>query len=384
MKKKVVVFTGSRADYGLLKPLIKLISSSTKLKLQLFAAGQHYSKSYGATYKEILKDNIKIDFFSKLIPKNNSKNKILNFVGKLIKEFSDSLNKKKPDLAIVLGDRYEVYSFCLSCYFLNIPIVHIHGGEVTNGAFDEALRHSMSKMSNFHFTCHNKYSQRIVNFGENPKNIFNFGSLGSENALKKKIINKKKLFSEYSIPLDKLIFLVTYHPETKKKGNLKKEINIFLSAISEFKNIYFIFTFSNSDTDGSYYNKQILNFKKGKKNVAVIPSFGKKYLSILKHCDCIIGNSSSGIIEAPVLKTPTINIGQRQDGREFSRSIFNCKNEKSKIVKKINFLIKNKNKIFYDKLFYKKKTANKIFNQLLLITQKLNENSYKKKFYEKR
>ena len=141
MKKKVVVFTGSRADYNLLKPIIKLISNSSKLKLQLFVAGQHYSKSYGTTYKEILNDNIKISFMSKLNPENNNKNKILDFMSKLIKEFSNSLNKNKPDLAIILGDRYEVYSFCICCYFLNIPLVHIHGGEVTNGAFDEALRH---------------------------------------------------------------------------------------------------------------------------------------------------------------------------------------------------------------------------------------------------
>ncbi len=383
MKKKVVVFTGSRADYNLLKPIIKLISNSSKLKLQLFVAGQHYSKSYGTTYKEILNDNIKISFMSKLNPENNNKNKILDFMSKLIKEFSNSLNKNKPDLAIILGDRYEVYSFCICCYFLNIPLVHIHGGEVTNGAFDEALRHSMSKMSNFHFTCHSKYSKRIINLGENPKNIFNFGSLGAENALKNKIISKEKLFSEYSIPLDKQCFLVTYHPETKKSGSLKKEINIFLSAIKEFENIYFIFTFSNSDTEGNYYNKKILDFKKGKKNIFIVQSFGSKYLSMLKHCDCIIGNSSSGIIEAPTIKTPTINIGQRQDGREFSRSIFNCKNKKSEIIKKINYLSKNK-KIIYDKIFYKKKTAYNIFNQILLITKNLNENSYKKKFYEKK
>ena len=150
-------------------------------------------------------------------------------------------------------------------------------------------------------------------------------------------MEKINLFSEFSIPLDKKCFLVTYHPETKKEGNLKREITIFLSAIKNFKNIYFIFTYSNSDTEGNYYNNQIKNFKKGKDNVFIISSLGNKYLSLLKHSDCIIGNSSSGIIEAPVLETPTINIGHRQSGREFSRSIFNCENKKSEIVKKINY-----------------------------------------------
>ena len=386
MIKKILVFTGSRADYNLLKPIIKLVSCSPKLKLQLFVAGQHFSKSYGHTYKNILNDKFKISFKSKLMPENKSKRVLLKFLGKLINEYSYSLSKNKPHLAIILGDRYEVYSFCLCCYFLNIPIAHIHGGEVTNGAFDEALRHSITKMSNFHFTCHHKYSERVINFGENPKNIFNYGALGAENAFKnkKKKVEKINLFSEFSIPLDKKCFLVTYHPETKKEGNLKREITIFLSAIKNFKNIYFIFTYSNSDTEGNYYNNQIKNFKKGKDNVFIISSLGNKYLSLLKHSDCIIGNSSSGIIEAPVLETPTINIGHRQSGREFSRSIFNCENKKSEIVKKINFIIKNNKKINYDKIFYQSETSKKIFNKILSISKNLSENSYKKKFYEKK
>ena len=385
MKKKILVFTGSRADYGLLKPLINQISAAKKLQLKLVVSGQHYSKAHGSTYKEIISDNFKISYLSKLLSQGKKENKILHYIGKAIDEFSTYLVKKKPDLVVLLGDRYEVFSFCICCYFLNIPIVHIHGGEVTNGAFDEGLRHSISKMSNFHFTCHKKYTQRVVNLGENPKFIFNFGSLGVENALKVKIIDKMSLYARYSIPKSKKCFLVTYHPETKKEGGLKKEIDIFLSAINEFKDDYFIFTYSNSDPSGKYYIKKILNFKKNKKNIKVVPSMGSKiYLSFLKHCDLIIGNSSSGIIEAPILRTPTINVGKRQDGREYSRSIYNCENEKLKIINLINKISKKKVKTNYDKIFYKKDTAKKMFKQLLIIIKNLNQYTYKKNFYEKK
>ena len=385
MKKKILVFTGSRADYGLLKPLIKLISKSSKASLVLVAAGQHFSKTYGSTYREILEDKFKINYLSKINLGETKDLKILDYISQSLIDFSKYLKKNRPDMVILLGDRYEVYSFCISCFFLNIPITHIHGGEITTGAFDDSLRHSITKMSNFHFSCHKNYRSRIIRLGENPKFVFNYGSLGVENAIKINHIDKKKLFKKFSVPLNKKCFLVTYHPETKKIGNLKKEINIFLSAIKDFKDVFFIFTYSNSDPFGKYYIEQILKLKKSRQNMLIVPSLGSRYyLSFLKNCDCIIGNSSSGIIEAPALKTPTINIGQRQDGREFSISILTCKNNRLKIKKLIKKVILNNNKIKFDNLFFEKDTSRKIFNKILEISSNLNKSSFRKYFYEKK
>ena len=380
MKKKVLIFTGSRADYGLLKPLIYRFKKDISSELILAVGGQHFSKIFGNTYKEILKDNFIINYACPIKIDGIKDNDVVSYLGKSLVNFTKFLKKKTPDIVILLGDRYEAYSFCLASFFLNIPIAHVHGGELTSGAFDDGLRHSMTKFSNYHFTCHKNYTKRITQLGENPKNIFNYGALGVENAINTKLIDKKKLFNKFNIPLDKKKILVTFHPETKKRGNIKDEINIFLSSIKKFKEIFFIFTYNNSDSNGKYYVKQIIENKN--KNSINISSLGSQnYLSFLKNVDCVIGNSSSGILEAPALKTPTINIGNRQNGREFSRSIFTCKNDKKHIEKLIRKLVLKKNKINYDNLFFKKNTSLNIFKKINSIIKKSNKET-SKLFYD--
>ena len=380
MKKKVLIFTGSRADYGLLKPLIHRFKKDISTELILAAGGQHFSKLYGNTYKEILKDNLMINYVCPIKIDDIKDNEVASYLGRSLTTFTKFLKKKSPDIVVLLGDRYEAYSFCLASFLLNIPIAHVHGGELTSGAFDDGLRHSMTKFSNYHFSCHRNYAKRIVQLGENPKNIFNYGALGVENALNIQLLNKKELFNKFNIPLDKKKILVTFHPETKKKGNIKNEINIFLSCLKKFKDIFFIFTYNNSDSNGKYYIKKIIENKN--KNSTIISSLGSQnYLSFLKNVDCVIGNSSSGILEAPALRTPTINIGNRQNGREFSRSIFTCKNEKKPIEQLIQKLVLKKNKIDYDNLFFKKNTSLNIFKKINLILKKNNKET-SKLFYD--
>ena len=377
MKKKVLIFTGSRADYGLLKPLIYRFKKNSSTELILAAGGQHFSKLFGNTHKEILKDNFKIDYSCKIKTDNIKDNEVVSYVGRSLINFTKFLKKETPDIVVLLGDRYEAYSFCLASFFLNIPIAHIHGGELTLGAFDDGLRHSMTKFSNYHFSCHKNYAKRLVQLGENVKNVFNYGALGVENALRTQLINKKKLFDKFNVPLNKKTILVTFHPETKKNGNIKNEINIFLSGLKKFKDIFFIFTYNNSDPNGKYYVKKIIK-NKNNNNLTIISSLGSKnYLSFLKNVDCIVGNSSSGIIEAPALKTPTINIGNRQNGREFSRSIFTCKNDKAHIEKNIKKLVFKKKKIVYDNLFFKNNTSLNIFKKINSILKKNNKKNFK-------
>jgi len=380
MKKKVLIFSGSRADYGLLKPLIYRFKKDNSIKLLIAAGAQHFSKLFGNTHKEILKDNLFIDYACPVKIDKIRDNEVVSYLGKSLTNFTKFLKKKSPDIVILLGDRYEAYSFCLASFFLNIPIAHVHGGELTSGAFDDGLRHSMTKFSNYHFSCHKNYTKRLVQLGENPKNIFNYGALGVENALNTQLIDKKELFNKFNVPLDKKKILVTFHPETKKKGNIKNEINIFLSSLKKFKDIFFIFTYNNSDSNGKYYVKKVLKNKN--KNSTIISSLGSQnYLSFLKNVDCVIGNSSSGILEAPALRTPTINIGNRQNGREFSRSIFTCKNDKKSIEQLIQRLVLKKNKINYDNLFLKKNTSLNIFKKINKILKKNNKET-SKLFYD--
>ena len=251
---------------------------------------------------------------------------------------------------------------------MNIPIAHLHGGEVTEGANDDGFRHALTKLSNYHFVSHEVYKKRVVQLGENPKNVFNFGSLAVENILNTKFISKNELFKEYNIPNNKKIALVTFHPVTKNNNQYKNKINIFLSTINSFGKYYYIFTYNNSDKLGKYYIEQLNKFKKKNKNVRLFTFMGsKKYLSFLKYSNLVIGNSSSGIYEAPALKTQTINIGNRQSGRIKSKSIIDVENNKQKILMTLKKTYKNKKRIKFENLYYKRNTCKKIYNKILEI-----------------
>lgn len=378
--KRIGVYTGNRADYGILKNLIFELKELKSIKTLLYTGGAHYSSLFGNTYKEIIKDRIRINFKSNLRINNINNTEILNFFSKSIAENTKQLKRKKPDVVIILGDRYEAYAFAITAFFLNIKIIHIHGGELTQGAFDDSIRHSISKLSDYHFVTHKKYKKRLIQLGERRKNIFMVGSLGVESFVKFKKIPKKILFKKHKIPLSKKIALVTFHPETRSKIKIKKQIQILLSSLKNLKNIFLIITYNNPDTYGDYYIKQIIKFNKNNNNSTIIKSMGSEnYYSFLTHVDLVIGNSSSGIIEAPSAKTPTLDIGDRQLGRIKSSSVFNCKLQKNQIIKMTYKILKKKN-LSYKNEYYKKNTKKLIVKAILkILKSKLIPN---KKFHD--
>tara|TARA_B100000989_G_scaffold281913_1_gene246532 strand:- start:960 stop:2102 length:1143 start_codon:yes stop_codon:yes gene_type:complete len=343
IKKKLIIFTGSRADYGIMSTLIKKLDN--KLKILIFAGSDHFSKKYGNSYKEILRDGNKIQIKSDLKSYSNSEPLSL-YCSKILQEYSLKILRNNPSSAVVLGDRYEAFIFSFCCFLNKIPIFHLHGGELTEGVFDDNLRHSISKFSNFHFVTNNIYKKRLMQLGENPKKIFNFGSLGEENFRKTKIIPKINFFKKYKIPLNKKIVLVTLHPETMSNLSYKKQISSVLEAV-KYKNKYFyIFTSCNSDPGSKIFINSINTFIKNNSNTKIIKSLGKEnFINLLKNVNLVIGNSSSGILETPSANVYALNIGNRQKGRNYEKNIVNVSFEAEEISKKIEKYINKKIKI---------------------------------------
>mgnify|MGYP001263064564 FL=1 len=346
IKKKIIIFTGSRADYGIMSKLIKELDY--KLQILIFAGSDHFSKEYGNTYKEILKDGIKIQIKSNLKSYSNSEPLSL-YCSKILQEYSLKILKYNPSSALVLGDRYEAFIFSLCCFLNKIPIFHLHGGELTEGAFDDKLRHSISKFSNFHFVTSNIYKKRLMQLGENPKRIFNFGSLSEENFRKIKIVSRTNFFKKYKIPLEKKIALVTLHPETMSNVSYKNQISSVLKAVKNKNKYFYIFTSSNSDPGSKIFINSINIFIKKNRNTKIIKSLGREdYINLLKNVNLVIGNSSSGVLETPSADVYALNIGNRQNGRNFEKNIvhasFNSKEISQKIEKYINKRIKIKKK----------------------------------------
>lgn len=338
-KRKILVVTGSRADYGLLRFVIDGISKSEKLDLQLVATGMHLSPEFGLTFKEIEKDGYKIKkkiecLLSSDTSSSTSKSIALGIIG-----FSDTFNELKPDLMLVLGDRFEIFAATTAAMVARIPIAHLHGGETTEGAIDEAIRHSITKMSHIHFVANEEYKNRVLQMGENPKMIFNVGGLGIDNILKLKFIEKNELEKRLNFKFGKRNLLVTYHPVTLEEQTSEHQIKEILSALSELKDTKIIFTMPNADPDGKIIFDLITEFCENNNQCSAYISLGQEtYLSCLRQVDCVIGNSSSGIIEVPTFKKATINIGDRQKGRLKAESIIDCKPNKKEIIEAINFI----------------------------------------------
>ena len=344
MKKKIYVITGSRADYGLMQVLINKLHKDKDIELKVFVTGMHLSSEFGNTYKEILKDGFKIDGKIKILNSSDTPNAISKSTGLGIMRFAKLFGYIKPDLLVVLGDRYEIMSAVIAANFHQIPIAHIGGGDTTLGAVDEWIRHSITKMSWLHFASSSSSKKRIIQLGENPKRVFVSGSLGVDrlrntNLLSKKLIEKKMKFT-----FNKKNILITYHPVTLEKNTSAFQFKEILSAISTLKDTKLIFTYPNSDTFGRIVIKMIKKFVSSNKCDSVkFSSMGHiNYLSVLKNVDCILGNSSSGLIEAPSLKIPTINIGDRQKGRLRANSVIDSKPKKNLIMKSIKKIYNKK------------------------------------------
>ena len=348
--EKICIVTGSRAEYGLLKWLIKDIEKIEKIEIILIATGSHLSHQFGLTINEIFKDGFNVNEKVDILLSSDTSSSISKSVGLGVIGFADKFERYKPDLLLILGDRYEIYSAAIAAMIARIPIAHIHGGESTEGAIDEAIRHSITKISHLHFVASNEYRNRVIQLGEDPSRVFNVGALGIDGIKRLKLRTKEKLEKLIGFQFGLRNLLVTFHPVTLENDSSEKHINELLESINEFEEINFIFTMPNADMNSRIIYENIEKFCKKSKNAVCFKSLGQlNYFSCLKFVDGVIGNSSSGIIEVPSFLKGTINIGNRQTGRLKSKSIIDCNPSKLEIKKAINKLY---SKNFQDSLKY--------------------------------
>jgi len=325
-QRKICVITGSRAEYGLLYWLMKGVSQADDLKLQLVVTGMHLSTEFGLTYKEIEKDNFEIDYKVEMLLSSDSSTGISKSMGVAMFGFADAYELLKPDLVIVLGDRFEIFSAVTAAMIATIPVAHLHGGERTEGAFDEAQRHAITKMSHLHFTSTDEYRKRVIQLGEHPERVFNVGAMGIDNINHLNLLGQSEFEKIIGHKFNKYNLIVTYHPVTLESSTAEEQFLNLLTALDELEETFIIFTKANADTGGKVINKMIDTFVELHSHKAVAhTSLGQlNYLSALQYVDGVIGNSSSGLIEAPSFKIGTLNIGDRQKGRVKCESIIDC------------------------------------------------------------
>lgn len=335
MNKKICVITGTRAEYGLLYWTLKQIQEAQDFDLQLCVTGMHLAPEFGLTYKQIEKDGFYIDEKIEILLSSDSSVGISKSIGLGVIGFSEAFHRLKPDLIFILGDRFEIFSAATAAMVSKIPIAHCHGGEATEGLIDESIRHSITKMSQLHFTSTEEYKNRVIQLGENPNRVFNVGALGIENINKLQLMDKSAIENSMNLKLAKNNILVTFHPVTLEDATAENQFLELLEAIDSLQDTNIIFTKPNADTDGRIIISLIDQYvaTHSNKSVAFISLGQLRYLSLLQHVDMVVGNSSSGLIEVPSFKIPTINIGDRQRGRLKSKSVIDCEPIKDSIIK---------------------------------------------------
>ena len=349
--KKIAVFTGTRAEYGLLFWLLKDIKADPELKLQLIVSGMHLSTEFGETYNEIEADGFKIDEKIEILLSSNTAVGTAKAIGLGVLGFSDAFKRLRPDIIVILGDRFEALSAAQTAMVLRIPILHLHGGEITEGAYDDSIRHAITKLSHLHGTSTEQHRQRVIQLGELPKTVKNVGALGLDYIKRGLLLSKKELYKSLGLVPKKPFFLVTYHPVTLGDENPEKSCDELLSALDAFPDYQVILTYPNADDGGRKIIPIIQDYAAANPaRVIAQKSLGQiKYLSAMKYSSALIGNSSSGIIEAPSFGIPTINIGIRQKGRMSAESVYHCKvnkqNIQNTIKKAINDFEHNNKKI---------------------------------------
>ena len=336
--KKVCVITGTRAEYGLLKPLIEKINRDNSLDLKLIATGMHLSPEFGLTYKVIEEDGYVVDEKIDILLSSDSPTGIAKSMGLALISFGEAFERMKPDCVIVLGDRFEIMSVALATTVFRIPLIHLHGGEITEGLIDDPIRHSITKQAHLHFTSTEKYRKRVIQLGEEPKRVFNVGAIGIENIVKMKLLSREELEESLNFKLEGRYALCTFHPVTLENNTSEKQFKELLEAFDELSDLKVIFTKANADTEGRVINRLIEEYvnANGCRAIAFASLGQLKYLTAMKYCDFVIGNSSSGIIETPTFGVPAINIGDRQKGRIKAKNVIDCKPEKSEIMDAIN------------------------------------------------
>lgn len=340
MKRKICFVTGTRAEYGLLKRLMCLVKESKDFELQIIATGMHLSPEFGLTYREIEEDGFRIDRKVEMLLSSDTSISICKSIGLALISISEAIDQLSPNLIILIGDRYETLSCSTVALISRIPLVHLHGGERTEGLIDEAIRHSVTKMSQFHFVATEEYRKRVIQLGESPQRVFVSGGLGVDIIKNSKLLIKQELENSLHFKFKTKNLLITFHPTTLEDDTSEAQIRELLYALEVYiKNDNgIIFTKSNSDTNGRIINQMIDEFvRKNPENSKAFNSLGiQKYLSVLQEVDGVVGNSSSGLLEVPSFKKATINIGDRQKGRIQASSVIQCECKSDEILKSIN------------------------------------------------
>ncbi len=326
MPRRIAVITGTRAEYGLLSWLMKEIQADPELDLQLIVTGAHLSPEFGLTWSEIEADGFSLDARVEMLLSGDSPVAVTKSLGLGIIGFADALDRLKPHMLVILGDRYEMLGAAAAASFAGVPVAHIHGGEITLGAYDDAFRHAITKMSSLHFVAREEYRRRVIQMGESPETVFTVGPACADALLRQPLPTREELESSLGISLEDPLLLVTYHPETRSPVPSDRQIIELLAALGEIPEATVIFTGANADTDGRIINQRAAEFCEAcpEKRIFVQSLGRKRYWGVLAVVGAVVGNSSSGILEAPLLGTPAVNIGRRQEGRIRDPLVLDC------------------------------------------------------------
>ncbi|MEW5743969.1 MAG: UDP-N-acetylglucosamine 2-epimerase [Nitrospirota bacterium] len=340
VKRKICIFSGTRAEYGLLRPLMHEINRDEGLQLQIIVSGMHLAPEFGLTYKEIEADGFQINKKVEILLSSDTSVGLAKSVGLGLISFSETLEELKPDIVVVLGDRFEALAAATAALICRVPLAHLHGGEATFGLIDEAIRHSVTKMSHLHFTSTEEYRRRVIQLGEQPERVFAVGAIGLDTVKKLRFLSKAELKRQYGIKFNKHNVLVTFHPVTLENNTSEVQFKALLRALDVQKDTTIIFTKANADMGGRIINRLIDEYvaTRPEKSFAFCSLGQRGYLSTMRCVDAVVGNSSSGILEAPSLGVGTINIGRRQEGRIRATSVIDCEPTTSAIKKAIGHL----------------------------------------------
>ncbi len=331
--RKIAIVTATRAEYGILRPLIFRLNEEKTFQVQLYVTGTHLSQQYGNTQEEIVKDGLRIYKKIPILEAGNTPFDISITMANALRGFAEAFRSDRPDLLILLGDRTEILGICCAAMNERIPIAHLHGGELTEGAVDDCVRHAVTKMSYLHFAAAEVYRQRIIQMGESPERVFHTGALGVENILKVPLLSASELCQEVGIPKNCMLVVVTFHPVTLEAGEARQQVQELILAMKANPQYYYLITKANADVGGHLVNECLEQFAKETEGAKLTASLGMvRYLSAVRYSDFVLGNSSSGIIEAPAMGTPTVNIGNRQKGRLMADTIVSCKSAHEEIT----------------------------------------------------
>jgi GDP/UDP-N,N'-diacetylbacillosamine 2-epimerase (hydrolysing) len=340
VNRRVCVVTGTRAEYGLLRWVMESVRARAGLELQVVATGMHLSPEFGLTYQELEKDGFTIDRKVEMLLSSDTPTGIGKSIGLGVIGMSEALAQLQPDVMLILGDRFEIFAAAAAAQIARVPVAHAHGGEATEGAIDEALRHSITKMSHLHFVAAAEYRRRVIQLGEQPDRVFLVGGLGIDNIKRLRLLDRDALEESLGFKLGVRNLLITFHPVTLENAASAQQMHELLAALEQLHDTHLIFTMPNADTEGRELIDMVRRFVAGHSNASAFTSLGQiRYLSCMRHVDGVVGNSSSGLIEAPSLGRGTVNIGDRQRGRLKAASVIDCAPERASILDALRRLL---------------------------------------------